>query len=229
MCTSVFYGMLLWTIYVALEPYARKHWPQVLVSWTTLLAGRVADPVVGRDLLVGVALGVVWTLLVRGLDSWSGEHELFGNPGATELLMGVRSTVALVLQGVPYAVRNAFFYFFLLFLLRVVLRRQWIAAVVFVGVFALLGALGNDRSPWVNAAASLLYSGSGAVVVLRWGLLSYAVGIFVSELLLKLPATLDSSAWYFGNILAIVAIVVAPTSWGFYTVVPRSASTQTPT
>ena len=227
-CTSVFYGMLLWTIYVALEPYVRKHWPQVLVSWTTLLAGRVADPVVGRDLLVGTALGVVWTLLVRGLDGWSGEHQLFGYPGATGLLMGLRSTVALVLQGVPYAVRNAFFYFFLLFLLRVALRRQWIAAVAFVGVFALLGALGNDRSPWVNAAVSLLYFGSGAVAVLRWGLLSYAVGIFTSELLLKLPATLDSSAWYFGNMLTIVAVAVALASWGFYTVVPRSASTETP-
>ena len=227
-CTSVFYGMLLWTIYVALEPYVRKHWPQVLVSWTTLLAGRVADPVVGRDLLVGTALGVVWTLLVRGLDGWSGEHELFGYPGATELLMGLRSTVALVLQGVPYAVRNAFFYFFLLFLLRVVLRRQWIAAVAFVGCSPFWALLAMTGSPWVNAAVSLLYFGSGAVAVLRWGLLSYAVGIFISELLLKLPATLDSSAWYFGNMLTIVAVAVALASWGFYTAVPRSASTETP-
>lgn len=45
---------------------------------------------------------------------------------------------------------------------------------------------------------------------------------FVSELLLKLPATLDSSAWYFGNMLAIVAVVVALASWSVYTVVPRS-------
>ena len=66
------------------------------------------------------------------------------------------------------------------------------------------------------------------MAVLRWGLLSYAVGIFTSELLLKLPATLDSSAWYFGNMLTIVAVAVALASWGFYTVVPRSASTETP-
>ena len=64
-CTSVFYGVLLWTIYVALEPFVRKHWPQVLVSWTNLLAGRVGDPVVGRDVLLGTALGVAWALMVR--------------------------------------------------------------------------------------------------------------------------------------------------------------------
>ena len=164
-----------------------------------LLAGRVADPVVGRDVLLGTALGVVWALLVRVVDSWSGESELVGYPGATELLMGMRSTVGVILQGVPYAMRNVLFYFFLLFILRVVLRRQWPAAAAFAGLFALLGALGNDGNPWVNAAVALLYFGSGAVVVLRWGLLSYAVGIFISELLLKLPATLDSSAWYSGT------------------------------
>ena len=227
-CTSVFYGVLLWTIYVALEPYVRKHWPQVLVSWTNLLAGRVADPVVGRDVLLGTALGVVWTLLVRAVDSWSGENELMGYPGATELLTGMRSTVGLVLQGVPYAMRNVFFYFFLLFLLRVVLRRQWAAAAAFAGLFALLGALGNDGNPWVNAAVRLVYFGTGAVAVLRWGLLSYAVGIFISELLMKLPATVDSSAWYFGNMLTIVVVAVALASWGFYTVVLRSASSRTP-
>ena len=133
-----------------------------------------------------------------------------------------------MLQGVPYAMRNVLLYFFLLFLLRVVLRRQWAAAAAFAGLFALLGALGNDGHPWVNAAVGLVYFGTGAVVVLRWGLLSYAVGIFVSELLLKLPATLDSSAWYFGNMLTIVAIAVALASWGLYTAVPRQVAPRTP-
>ena len=105
-CTSVFYGVLMWTIYVALEPSVRKRWPQVLVSWTNLLAGRVAESVVGRDVLLGAALGVGWVLLVRLVDSWSGENELMGYPGDTELLTGMRSTVGVILQGVPYTMRN---------------------------------------------------------------------------------------------------------------------------
>ena len=113
-CTSVFYGVLLWTIYVALEPYVRKHWPQVLVSSTNLLAGRVADPVVGRDVLLGTALGVAWALLVQVVDRWSGASDLVGYPGATELLTGMRSTGGVILQGVPYAMRNVLFNFFLL-------------------------------------------------------------------------------------------------------------------
>jgi hypothetical protein len=227
-CTSVFYGVLLWTIYVALEPSVRKRWPQVLVSWTNILAGHVGDPVVGRDVLFGTALGVAWALMVRVVDRWSGENDLMGYPGASELLTGMRSTVGLVLQGVPYAMRNVLFYFFLLFLLRIVLRRQWAGAAAFAGLFAVLGALGNDAHPWVNAAVALAYFGTGAVAVLRWGLLSYAVGIFSSELLLKLPATRDTSAWYFANMLTLVAIAVALASWGLYTAVPRPVSTRTP-
>jgi hypothetical protein len=227
-CTSVFYGVLLWTIYVALEPYVRKHWPQVLVSSTNVLAGRVTDPVVGRDVLLGTALGVVWVLLVQIVDRWSGAGELAGHPGSVELLMGMRGTAGVILQGVPYAIRNVFFNFFLLFTLRVVLRRQWLAAAAFAGLFAILGALGDDGKPWVNAVVALAYFGSGAVVVLRWGLLAYAVGVFVSELLLKVPATLDSSAWYFGSMLTVVAVAIALASWALYTVVPRSAPSRSP-
>jgi hypothetical protein len=227
-CTSAFYGVLLWTIYVALEPYVRKHWPQVLVSSTNVLAGRVTDPVVGRDVLLGTALGVVWVLLVQIVDRWSGAGELAGHPGSVELLMGMRGTAGVILQGVPYAIRNVFFNFFLLFTLRVVLRRQWLAAAAFAGLFAILGALGDDGKPWVNAVVALAYFGSGAVVVLRWGLLAYAVGVFVSELLLKVPATLDSSAWYFGSMLTVVAVAIALASWALYTVVPRSAPSRSP-
>jgi serine/threonine-protein kinase len=51
-----------WLMYVAVEPYVRRHWPQTLISWSRLLAGRFRDPLVGRDVLVGSA-----TALVSGL------------------------------------------------------------------------------------------------------------------------------------------------------------------
>jgi hypothetical protein len=53
--------------------------------------------------------------------------------------------------------------------------------------------------------------------VLRWGLVSFAAGAFVSALLMDAPATLDASAWYFGNMLLLIAIAVGLTWWGLYT------------
>jgi len=41
--------VLLWTVYLALEPFVRRYWPRVLVSWTSVLTGRGSDDVVGRD------------------------------------------------------------------------------------------------------------------------------------------------------------------------------------
>jgi serine/threonine-protein kinase len=214
-CTSVFYGVLLWTIYVALEPFVRRHWPQVLVSWTNVLTGRVRDPVVGRDVLFGAALGVAWILMVRGVDLFTGGKGMVDFPGTTELLSGARSTAGVVLEAAPYAIRNAFLYFFLLFVFRVVLRNQWRAAVAFAGIFALLSVLGADR-PWLAGLIGFLYFGSGAFAVLRWGLVSFAVGTFVTSLLLNLPATLDPSAWYFGNTLVLIGIAAGLATWGLY-------------
>ena len=71
--TTVFYGVFFWAIYLALEPFVRRHWPQTLVSWTTMLAGASATrrrP--GR--VVRRALGVLIALLVRIGTNLTGER-----------------------------------------------------------------------------------------------------------------------------------------------------------
>ena len=50
-------------IYLALEPIVRRRWPDALVAWTRLLRGRIVDPLVGRDALIGVLGGVVLVLI----------------------------------------------------------------------------------------------------------------------------------------------------------------------
>ena len=216
-CTSIFNGVLLWMLYLALEPFVRRHWPQVLVSWTNVLTGRVRDPIVGKDVLLGAALGIAWVLMIRGVDAANGGRSLAEFPGAIEILSGLRGTLGVVLEQAPYAIRNVLLYFFLLFVLRLLLRNQWAAALTFAGLIALLNALGNEQSPWLGALTGFLYFGSGAVAVLRWGLLSFAVAHFVTAILIVIPTTLDTSAWYFGNTLLLLAIAVGLSAWGFYT------------
>jgi len=64
---SLLGGGLLWILYIALEPFVRRRWPQMLVSWTRLLAENLRDPLVARDALIGCALGS----LVFSLDLFS--------------------------------------------------------------------------------------------------------------------------------------------------------------
>jgi len=215
-CTSVFYGVLLWTVYLALEPFVRRHWPRVLVSWTNVLTGRASDAVVGRDALIGVGLGIWFALLIRAI---GGGAVAF--PGEVALLLGLRSTLGVVLEEAVYAIRNPLFYFFILFALRMMLRSQWAAMLAFTAFFTVLNALGNDQV-WRGAVVGLLYFGTGAFVIVRFGgLLAFVVGAFVSSLLFDIVPTLDSSAWYFSSNVFILAIVVALTTWAFYTATGR--------
>jgi hypothetical protein len=212
----VFYAALRRTVYLALEPFVRRHWPQVLVSWTNVLTGRTSDPVVGRDVLIGVALGVWFTLVFRTIGvATDGAPIAFA--GDVSLFLGLRSTLGVVLQEALYAVRNVLLYFFVLFALRMMLRRQWAAIVAFTAFFTALQALGNDQV-WVGGLLGLLYFGTAAVVIVRFGgLVAFVVGTFVSSLLFDVTATLDSSAWFFGNAMLPVAIVLGLTVWSFYT------------
>src|ERR1019366_6059549 len=60
---------LAWILYLAFEPYFRRHYPDLLVSWTRLVGGRFGDPLVGRDLLGGLLLGCASFLLLLPPDA----------------------------------------------------------------------------------------------------------------------------------------------------------------
>jgi hypothetical protein len=167
-----------------------------------------------------VALGVWFALLFRTIAVINGDGTI-NFPGETDILLGLRSTVGAVLQEAVYAIRNPLMYFFILFILRMLLRSQWAAVIVFTGFFTLLNALGNDIV-WLGGVLGLLYFGTAAFVIVRFGgVLAFVVGSFVSSLLFDIVPTLDSSAWYFSSNVLILAVVVALAVWAFYTATGR--------
>ena len=58
--TALLWGGTVWVLYLAIEPYVRRYWPQAIISWTRVLAGRWRDPLVGRDVLYGAVLGILF-------------------------------------------------------------------------------------------------------------------------------------------------------------------------
>ena len=55
---TIFVPALVWLLYIALEPHLRRVWPETMIGWSRLLAGGVRDPLVGRDVLVGVLVAI---------------------------------------------------------------------------------------------------------------------------------------------------------------------------
>jgi len=214
MCTSVFYGVVIWTLYIALEPYVRRRWPQTLIAWSAVLIGRLRDPVVGRDVLIGCTVAAAQWLLNSLIDVVWKPHLGAWAPNQDILipLAGGRSSVALMFMGIPHAVRETLFFFFLIFLLRVLLRNQWLAAAGFAAIFASLDLV-SGAHPRLDAAVSFVVLFGFAYVILRWGLLAFATTLLVAGIS-RVPLA-DTSSWYFGGTAIILAAAVALALWGF--------------
>jgi len=210
--TTAFYAALFWAMYLALEPFVRRYWPQTLVSWTTLLTGRIRDPIVGRDVLFGVLLGVAMALVIRLADST--QSSIVWTP--TSLLGGVRSTGAELITQVYNGLRTSLFFFFFLFLLRVMLRNQWLGAAAFVAVFSVMSVVTSTR-PLFDGLTSVVYFSIFAIAVLRWGLTTLAVGVLVTNLLLNVPTTTLLTEWFAPSAIVFAMIPVALAAWAFYT------------
>ena len=79
------------------------------------------------------------------------------------------------------SIQSALLFFLMIFVLRVILRRQWLAATVFTLIFTLM-KLGATNYPWIDVPAQLMVYSIAAVVVVRFGLIALAAGIFGSML-----------------------------------------------
>ncbi len=213
--TALFFAGLMWILYLSLEPYVRRHWPQTLVSWSRLVMGQLRDPLVGRDVLFGVILGDVLVLIFRTGRALEISRGAAPEVYSTDYLIGGRYALGSWLIHIPSAIQGTLLFFFVLFVLRVVLRREWLAAIVFVAIWATLKTLGSDY-PWIEAPSWSLLYGVAALVVFRFGFVALAVGLFVTNTLLNVPLTLDFSAWYASSTLLPFLIVAALAVWGFY-------------
>ena len=171
------------------------------------------DPLVGRDLLYGAGCGVLWGLLVVLERALRGGQPSFPSLNA---LLGVRYEVAEMLNVVPAALSNSMIFFFMLFLLRVLLRKQWIAAMVFVVITSIVAAIGS-ATPWMDIPGYALYFGVLAFVLLRFGLLAAIVANASLELLSACPPTLDIFAWYIGLVPIPLVAVGLIAIYGFRT------------
>jgi predicted Ser/Thr protein kinase len=213
LATAIFYAFVVRAMYIALEPYVRRRWPQTIISSTAVLAGHWRDPIVGRDVLIGTASAIVLRVMLVGL-SFPGDDA--PNLGSTDVLLGIRSTVAVCFKSIPHGIRETLIFFFLIFLLRVLLRNQWLACAGFMLIFSALSYF-QSKHPVVEGLLSLVVYGLVAFIVLRFGLLAMAVYIFVDELARNVQPTMHTSAWYMGNSLFLLACVVALAAWGFHT------------
>ena len=205
-----FVPAFVWLLYIALEPHIRRVWPETMIGWSRLLAGSVRDPLVGRDVLVGVLVAIgdglilaLHTLLRR----WSGRPPQFpvgassnpfdGMAASSDLLLGGRYALSRIIGSVMSIPvwGGTMLTFLLLFVLYVLLRRRSLAMAAMIlgltaiyvvthGGWLLANAPADHFAP--SVADVVLFAAVQTAIVLvavRFGLLTMLVASFVSVLL----------------------------------------------
>jgi serine/threonine-protein kinase len=215
----------VWLVYLALEPHARRLWPETLISWSRVLAGRFRDPRIGRDILIGGTLPVLLTpvvLVATGLvPRWLGLgalSEIGPQPMSLDSLIGLRQAVGRFILTVGLATYMSVLFLLIIVVLRLVLRRMWIASSAFVLFFALLLVFSVGMSPaervgWL--AFVLLAFGIILFVLVRFGIL-VLFAMFLFDMASAVVLTTDPSSWFFGRSLLLMLVTAALAVYGFY-------------
>jgi hypothetical protein len=213
--TSLLYAGVMWLLYIALEPYVRRNWPQTIISWTRLVSGKVRDPLVGRDIVSGVLLGMGWVLI---LEIGSLFYIRLGSPlqlGSSDLVGGFREAIAYYFNVATNSIQGALAFFLLLVLIKFIVRNQWLALAIFVGIEITPRLVGSDHFVLDLVVWGLVYA-VAALAVVRFGLIALGIGVFLADVLLNVPFSLDFSNWYTAHNLLLVFSFFAIGVWGFY-------------
>jgi serine/threonine-protein kinase len=184
-----------------------------MISWTRYTTRGFRDPLVGRDLLYGAACGALGSVLMVLYTALRG-----GEPSLPSLsaLLGVRYEAAQMLTAVPGALLSSTIYLLMLFLLRVLLRKQWLAGPAFVIIMSVVPSIGSATLR-LDIMEGAIFFGAVAFVLLRFGLLAAIVAYVSYNLLATFPPTLDLSAWYIGLVPIPLVAVALIAIYGFRT------------
>ena len=191
-------------LYLAVEPLVRRRWPGRLTGWQRLFAGRLRDPLVGRDVLVGAAAGV----------GYGAARHLADLAPSVEVRNWVYLPVVAPAQeffgnALPSAVSVPLIVFALVYILYLVVRREWVAWACIGGMVSLLGVVtfvsGGNAS--VGTAAIILATylvGFFSLVALltRVGVLAYAAYLLAADCALYIS---PPAAWHAPTALAFAA------------------------
>ncbi|HEX4378856.1 MAG TPA: serine/threonine-protein kinase, partial [Candidatus Acidoferrum sp.] len=213
--TSLLYAGSMWLLYIALEPYVRRNWPQTIISWTRLVSGKLRDPLVGRDMVSGVLLGMAWVLIFEIGNLFSirmGDALQFGSG---DLLGGFREAIGYYFNVAGNSIQGALAFFLMLVLIKLIVRNQWLAVAVFIAIQTTPRLLGSDHVLLDLVVWVIVYL-IAAVAVVRFGLIALGIGVFVADVLLNVPYSLDFSNWYAAHNLLLVFSFFAIGVWGFY-------------
>jgi len=212
--SALFNSAVLWLTYLGLEPYVRRFSADSLIGWTRLIGGRWRDPRVGRDVMIGVAMGLAMTVIFamhNVLPPLAGRPEPM--PGLTSdpsVLMALRYAFSQLFIQIQNGMTSGMLGIGGFVAFRILLKRRWLAAIAAVTcyVWVVLQGMFVPGYPTLAFVLGLAIT-SGFVLVVGWaGLLATVAALTTHFILLRAPLTLDTSSWRFPTTVIMLGAIV---------------------
>jgi serine/threonine-protein kinase len=211
-----------------MEPYVRRIWPRLLVAWVRLMSGRWRDPLVGREVLVGLSLGMVIYLgssATDGIAQWLGLANFAPIPhnyalvGVSGLALQLYALCITMVAG-PLLVM---FELVLLLVFRMLTGRTWLALLIVVALLTVgsrtwyFGVQYAGATPIPTTVIwALVHAVVIAVCLLRFGLVCAISAHVGSNLVGWMIGTLDLRDWYADPMLVVLAVLGALVAYGVW-------------
>ncbi len=200
---------VMWAFYLAIEPYARRHWPDSLISWTRFCSGKLNNTLVASHILAGIVAASGFFAGISGLAAGLWIRQQIDSIGSASQLAG-----AWFQRG-----QNGFLLalalLLMVVLLRLLLQNVWIADL---GAAVLLVIVVSTLSGGISAQAAPFFTITSLVwmwVLRRFGFLAM-IAIFFFGIQSQLPVT--TSGWFAAPSLAEHLIPVGVAAWALWVI-----------
>lgn len=209
-------GLMVWLVYIAIEPYFRRRWPRLLIGWTRLLSGRFKDPMVGRDLLAGAVVGAAGAALLKLALLVPGWLGLAPTPPVRTFftaLASLRHLAFLILSSTDEGVLTALLGAFLFLLFQILFRRTLVACLLMIPSYMVLAS--GVAEPF-SIAFNVVTCTAIVLLFRSFGVLAVAGAFAFLKILASAPLTLDPSVWYLDHSILVMLFLAAVVTAAFW-------------
>ena len=184
------------------------------------MSGRLRDPRVGRDILVGTAAGICVAIIgcvVVLAPSMLGYPPAVPRGFNTESLLSTRQAISVLLRMPPQALLNGMLTTLAFALIRMAVKRTWIATLltIVLGTFVSVSQPGAQQL-WLNIVYAVAVSAVYIAVLVNFGMLPLMMTFLTNYIASNIGLTADVSKLYAPTAIWLMALVIAMAAFGYY-------------
>ncbi len=208
-------------IYIALEPFVRRSWSEMLISWSRLISGDFKDPMVGRDVLVGGLMGLGHLAGIQiGLfvfQTYARQFDLVMGFYRTPPLNSITRLISIVLDNIVTNTAFGLVVVFIAFFFFAVTGKKYLGVVAIGLLFFVLQLLIIISTiHWMMLVGSVINSVCLMVALGRHGLLGVISFWVFFEAVYLYPVTFDTSSFFFPQSVITISLVIGVAVYAAY-------------